>query len=118
MGYIDKDFMIDETIGRRAIHLIAHYGNIKALRVIHEICEADIEIKDYQGLNPLHYAAGSGEIETLKYLCERVHEDVLEEKDNIGMTPLMHAASKNSIICFIYLYFRKNVDIRAIDKNN
>ena len=37
MGFIDKDFVVDEQIGRRVIHLIAHYGNIKALRVLYEI---------------------------------------------------------------------------------
>lgn len=106
-GYLDKDYIVDPQIGRRMVHLISHFGNIKALRVLHEICKADISVKDYQGLNAVHYAAGSGEIETLKYLCEQVGEDVIEEKDTAGMTPLMHAASKNSVICFIYLYFEK-----------
>lgn len=68
MGFVDKNFIVDHQIGRRVIHLIAHFGNIKAMRVMHEILKADITAKDYQGLNAVHYAAGSGEIETLKYL--------------------------------------------------
>lgn len=71
---------------------------MKALRVLNEIFKMDLSVKDYQGLNPVHYAAGSGEIETLKYICEHVDEGVIEEKDMGGMTPLMHTASKNSVI--------------------
>jgi len=116
LGYVDKDFIIDHQIGRRIIHLVSHFGNIKALRVLHEIWKADIKMKDYQGLSSLHYASGSGEIETLKYLCEQSDEDALEVEDMAGMTPLMHAASKNSVICFIYLLFGRKANVRAKDK--
>ncbi|CAI2359157.1 unnamed protein product [Moneuplotes crassus] len=115
-GFINKDVVIDPQIGRRAIHLIAHFGNIKAMRVINEVCEADMTAKDFQGLNVFHYASGSGEIETLKYLYENCDESSLEEADTAGMTPLMHAASKNSVICFIYLYFHCKANIRVLDK--
>lgn len=86
------------------------------MRVLHEICNANISIKDYQGLNPIHYAAGSDEVEILKYLCEQTEEDALEEKDASGMTPLLHAASRNSVICFMYLLLERKCDGRATDK--
>jgi ankyrin repeat protein len=116
LGYIDKDYLIDPQLGRKVIHLIAHFGNVKSMRVIHEIWKADIKTKDYQGLNPLHYAAGSGELEMLKYLWEQTDENAIEEEDMAGMTPLMHAASKNSVFCFIYLYFARKANIKTVDK--
>lgn len=115
LGYISSDFIVDAQIGRRVIHLVAHFGNMKALRVLNEIFKVDLSVKDYQGLNPVHYAAGSGEIETLKYIWEHVDEKVIEEKDMGGMTPLMHTASKNSVIWFIYLFCQRKCNIRSID---
>jgi hypothetical protein len=106
-GFIDKDYIIDQQINRRVIHLIAHFGNIKAIRVLYEVCKCTLEVKDYQGLNAVHYASGSGEIETLKYLCEHLDANAVEEPDTAGMTPLLHAASKNSVLCFIYLYLQR-----------
>ncbi len=68
-GYLTADMVIDEESGFRIMHLIAHFGKVKALQTLVGRLHADVNLADASGQTPIHLAALSGEIEILRYLA-------------------------------------------------
>ena len=50
--------------------------------------------KDYVGNTPIHVAAKSGSIETLKFLCSAATPNFIKMQNDFGFTPLEAAQEK------------------------
>nr|CRZ22920.1 BMA-MLT-4 [Brugia malayi] len=80
------------------IHLAAHYGHVKILKMLLQSTVLDSEnfyqmVNDNVGRSPLHYAACTARLECCEVLLDEKLGLPVDQKDRNGHTPLMCAAA-------------------------
>lgn len=121
-GILSPDLIIDDESGYRIIHLIAHFGKVKALQALVTKLKADVNLADALGQTAIHLAALSGEIEILRYLASLSKPNIsvnhpleLEMRDKLGATPLLNAVKGSQFVAFLFLLYSKNADLNTHD---
>ncbi|EFO17225.1 ankyrin repeat domain-containing protein 28, partial [Loa loa] len=80
------------------IHVAAHYGHVKILKMFFQYTVLDSEnfyqmVNDNFGRSPLHYAACTARLECCEVLLDEKLGLPVDQKDRNGHTPLMCAAA-------------------------
>jgi palmitoyltransferase ZDHHC13/17 len=90
--------------GFRALHYAVFRGNIETIDLLISN-GADVHATTRKGLNSLHIAAQSDQINSLVYLIEKFQMKILAE-DKFGSSPLHWACFTGSEICVNYIINR------------
>ncbi|KZV28202.1 ankyrin repeat-containing protein [Dorcoceras hygrometricum] len=68
-----------------------------------------IDLQDYEGRTPLHYAASLGYVEVIDYILER-HPSGYLQRDNMGEFPIHRASAEGHVDAVILLLNKCQVD--------
>lgn len=81
-------------------HVCAKNDSLDALKTLlgRNVFITQLLKKDYVGNTPIHVAAKSGNIETLKFLCSSASPNFLKMQNDFGFTPLEAAQEKYHLI--------------------
>jgi acyl-CoA-binding protein len=79
----------DDSVGGMVCEL-ASIGNLDAFSELYQRNSNIINVKDKEGMSPLHWAADRGHIEVVRFLLS--HGADIDAQDNCGNTPLHIAA--------------------------
>jgi ankyrin repeat protein len=101
--------------GFSAFHYAVFRGNLEMINILISN-GADVNATTRKGLNSLHIAAQSDQINSLIYLVEKFKMQILSE-DKFGSNPLHWACFTGSEICVNYIINRyvKDHDINKQD---
>jgi ankyrin repeat protein len=80
----------------KQVHILAAYGDKKALAKHLDANPNDINLQDEQGKTAAHYAAQNDHVEILKLLKERGDASVFKVKNKKGLTPFTAAIDKKN----------------------
>ncbi|EWG54960.1 hypothetical protein FVEG_13041 [Fusarium verticillioides 7600] len=99
-----------DTWDRLPLHITSFTGCIDlATRLIYD--QAEIQIKDRWGLQPLHYASAAGHLDIVNLLIGKVE---IDSKDWYGMTPLAYSV-KNGHVAIATVLLENGADIEKRD---
>jgi len=89
VGYSSKN-----SLGRAPVHIAAEFGQLGVLETLRWISNDYIQIRDAEGMHPIHVACFSGQCEAVKWFVENRFAQ-LSDVDNKGRDCLWHAKNGN-----------------------
>ena len=99
-------------------HICAKHDALDALKQVlgRTVFLSQLLKKDYVGNTPIHVAAKTGSIETLKFLCTAVTPNFLKMQNDFGFTPLEAAQEKYHLMEESFSNKRANAKTREESK--
>src|SRR5690606_5803818 len=94
----------------------AEAGNSKTVKILVQI-GASLRTVDYYGEGAMHWAATSGDRETLQFFIDQFGVAKINTKDDKGDTPLHHAV-ENGKITTVELLVENGAYVNALNKEN
>jgi hypothetical protein len=110
-----QPIMMNVKLGRRGrtqLHFCASKGLTTSVKRLLSIRNINVNLKDWSGSTPLHYAAENGHVEIARLLLQNGAE--VNVKNNRGNTPL-HCAAYHGHIDILHLLVENGADLEAQD---
>ncbi|XP_064604065.1 nuclear factor NF-kappa-B p105 subunit-like [Liolophura sinensis] len=115
-----------DRYGNTPVHLATKAGDEACVRALTKYLRPgvtqekpfpELDIFNYEGLTPVHLAAASGNLNTLKVVCVR-KADINIQDGKSGRTPLHYAAEAADLSLAGYLLLEANVDPNSVTFDN
>lgn len=105
----------DDT-GRTPLHIAAHMGNWKFVRLLLEICNSSAYLMDKEDLSALHIAAKEDNVKVMEEIIEAC-PGIYELPDNRGKTAL-HVAAESGARDAVTFFLRRPESVGLINEQD
>ena len=109
------DTNLKGTDGKNCLHIAARYGHLNLCKTLINKYNVDVQLPDNDGWTALHFSAGSGSYEIVKYFTNMGIKINLKTKD--GMNCLHIAARYGHLNLCKTLINKYNFDVELPDNN-